>query len=762
MSQIRAVPDAQRRAFATESLETDLVVVGGGMAGTCCAITAARAGASVVLIQDRPVLGGNASSEVRLWIVGAANSGAGNNRWAREGGVIDEILVENTYRNPGGNPVIFDTLLLEKVIEEPNITLLLNTVVMDMEKQGDRISSVQAFCSQNSTLYRVAAPLYCDASGDGVLGFLSGAAYRMGAESAEEFGEGFAPSEEYGGLLGHTIFFYTKDVGRPVAFTPPSYARDDLAQIARHRSVSTSLQGCLLNWIEYGGRLDTVHDTEKIKWELWRIVYGVWNHLKNSGEHPDAETLTLEWVGLIPGKRESRRFEGLYMLRQQDVVEQVEHDDAVAYGGWPIDLHPADGIFSEHPSESFIWLRGAYQIPYRCLVSRSVPNLFLSGRLISASHVAFGSTRVMATCAHVGQAVGMAAAICARETLEPAELGTPERLPVLRKELLRTGHHIPGVALNDPADLVQQAEIHASSEFVLDELPPDGRTIPLDHSRAQLVPVAPGDLPGVTFTVDVARPTTLLTEVRISDRPDNHVPSVVLGTSEIHLESGAAQRVSVAVDASVDEACYAFYTLKQNDDVAVRTSELRVTGLLSIFHRATQEPDEAIGRPHVELWSPLGGPYWLPTAQPIHGENLAVTVAPPTRVFGSGNIRNGFARPTSGPNAWLAALDDRSPSISLRWPDRKLIREICLSFDNDFDHPMLSTIVLHPEAAMPFCLRHYRLLANGEPIVEVKDNHQTRNRWEFAQPVECDELVFEAVDSHGAVPPSVLEIRCYE
>ncbi|MBL9206925.1 MAG: FAD-dependent oxidoreductase, partial [Opitutaceae bacterium] len=200
------------RTLKTLVLSSDLVVVGGGLAGTCAAITAARAGIRVILVQDRPVLGGNASSEVRLWVLGATSHMGNNNRWAREGGVIDEILVENTFRNREGNPLLVDTLLLEKVVGEPNITLLLNTAVFEVTKSAsDTIRSVRAFCSQNSTLYELAAPLFCDASGDGVLGFMAGAAFRMGAESRGEFGEKFAPSHDYGELLGHSLYFYSKD-----------------------------------------------------------------------------------------------------------------------------------------------------------------------------------------------------------------------------------------------------------------------------------------------------------------------------------------------------------------------------------------------------------------------------------------------------------------------------------------------------------------------------------------------------------------------
>ena len=275
------------RQLRTVTHECDLAVIGGGLAGVCCAITAARAGISVTLIQDRPVLGGNASSEVRLWVLGATSHMGNNNRWAREGGVVDELLVENMYRNKEGNPLIFDTILLEKVTEEPNITLLLNTAVYEVEKaDADTIAAVHAFCSQNSTRYVVRAPLFCDASGDGIVAFLAGAAFRMGAESQEEFGEKFAPDEAYGELLGHSIYFYSKDVGTPVRFVAPSFALDDITKVPRYRHFNTATDGCRLWWIEYGGRLDTVHETETIKWELWKVVYGVWDYIKNSGEFP--------------------------------------------------------------------------------------------------------------------------------------------------------------------------------------------------------------------------------------------------------------------------------------------------------------------------------------------------------------------------------------------------------------------------------------------------------------------------------------------
>lgn len=755
-------PPAPQRTPRTEHITCDLSIVGGGMAGTCCAITAARAGLRVTLIQDRPILGGNASSEVRLWILGATSHMGNNNRWAREGGVIDEILVENMYRNPEGNPLVFDTILLEKVVSEPGITLLLNTAVFEADKSGpDTIQAVRAFCSQNSTLYEVHAPLFCDASGDGILGFLSGAAFRMGAESGEEFGEKLAPSQEYGELLGHSIYFYSKDVGRPVRFVPPSFALGDITQIPRFRSFNARDYGCRLWWIEYGGRLDTVHDTEAIKWELWKVVYGVWNYIKNSGQFPEAETLTLEWVGHIPGKRESRRFEGDTMLRQQDIVEQRLHADAVSFGGWALDLHPADGVYSEKPGCNQWHSRGVYQIPYRCLYSRNITNLFLAGRIISASHVAFSSTRVQATLASAAQAVGMAAALCLREGVRPAVLARSPHVQQLQRELLRRGQYIPGVRLDDPDDLARSARVRASSAFRLAAFPADGAPVPLDQSWAQMLPVQPGTMPAVSFLLDVTEPTTLRVELRTSDRPDNYTPDVTLETHTFALQAGQRQTVTVPFTATIDAARYAFVCLLKNPAVAVHTTQQRVSGILSVCNTqnpsvsnyGAQRPTQDIGIEAFEFWVPLRRP---------NGHNLAVTVEPPLAAFEPANAVNGWARPTTGPNAWVATPDDPAPTLTLEWQEPQTVQRIELSFDTDFDHPMESVLMGHPERVMPFCVKRYRVVADrGRVVAACDDNYQTRNTITLAEPLVTTSLHIEVLEMNGDAPAALFEVRCY-
>ena len=756
-------PPASIRTLRTVAISCDLAVIGGGLSGACAAITAARAGVKVVLVQDRPVLGGNASSEVRLWILGATSHMGNNNRWAREGGVIDELLVENMHRNPEGNSLVLDTILLEMVVNEPNITLLLNTAVHDLEKtDGDAIRSVRAFCSQNSTCYEISAPLFCDASGDGIVGFLAGAAFRIGAESRAEFGELFAAPEASSELLGHTIYFHSKDTGRPVKFTPPAFALDDITKIPRWRDFKAGDSGCRLWWLEWGGTLDTIHDSETIKWELWKVAYGVWNHIKNSGLFPEAENLTLEWVGTIPGKRESRRFEGDLILTQQDIVEQRLHLDAVSFGGWAIDLHPVDGVFSPEPGCTQWHAKGVYQIPWRTLYSRNIPNLMLAGRIISASHIAFGSTRVMATCGHNGQAVGMAAAICLRDGLLPRDLLKTESMRELQQRLLRAGQFIPGVAHEDQADLARAATITATSELALSALPACGETLPLKESWAMMLPVSSGPMPVIGFTLDASAPTTLRAELRVSAKPDNHTPDVTLKALEIPLQAGNGQAVTLDFGIAIDEPRFAFVCLLLNEHLSAHLSDQRLTGVIALCQAGnkavaksnTQSPPPGIGIDTFEFWTPKRRPL---------GKNLAFTAEPAIRTFAAANLTNGISRPTRASNAWVAALDQETSVLRLAWDKPQTIAKIEIDFDTDFDHPMESVLMGHPERDMPFCVSDLTVTTgDGKQVLgTISGNHKSQRTLRLESPVTTGSLELHVQRPSAQVPAALFAVRCY-
>ncbi len=452
--------------MTSHSLSTDFVVVGGGLAGVCAALAAARNGAKVVLVQDRSVLGGNASSEVKMHVVGADCHGT--RPGARESGLIEELKLEDAARNPHRSYSQWDLLLYEKVSLEPNITLLLDTVCVgcevDVAAGNRRITAIKAVRHSTEDTFTITAPLFADCSGDGRLGFEAGADFVVGREAKSDYGESLALDVADRHTLGSSILFTAREHATPQPFIAPSWVRTFKKHEFRHRPVKGYEYGYW--WSEWGGQLDTLKDNAAIRHELLRIALGIWNYIKNSGEHPDSANWALDWVGAIPGKRETRRFLGPHVLTQQDVESGRVFADAVAYGGWWLDLHPPSGVdaVDEEPCVQHHFPH-LYTIPLGCLHSRNVANLFLAGRNISATHVAFASTRVMGTCAVMGQAIGTAAALgLAHAPRGIAEIFDGAGLDQLQQRLLRDDAFLPGVRNCDPADLVASALVTASSE----------------------------------------------------------------------------------------------------------------------------------------------------------------------------------------------------------------------------------------------------------------------------------------------------------
>lgn len=247
-------------------------------------------------------------------------------------------------------------------------------------------------------------------------------------------------------------------------FTKPAWAKSYTRQDFEHRSIRGYEYGYW--WIEWGGELDTIRDNRQIRHELLAIVMGVWDYIKNSGEHPEADPYALEWIGMLPGKRENRRLLGDHVMIQQEMERQERYADRVAYGGWPMDDHPPQGMdrTDQRPYRS-IKLEKPYNIPFRSLYSRNIPNLLMAGRNISASHVAFSSTRVMATCAAIGQAAGTGAAFAAQKDYLPKEIVEDrDALQSFQQLLLRDDQSLLNVRNKDPLDLARQARIFASQE----------------------------------------------------------------------------------------------------------------------------------------------------------------------------------------------------------------------------------------------------------------------------------------------------------
>ena len=456
--------------IAEHRLECELLVAGGGMAGVCCALAAARLGTRVILVQDRPVLGGNASSEIRMHIVGATGLHAGLPLVLepREGGLIEEIRLELAVRNPQRSAAMFDLIVYELCRAEPNLAVLLNTTVVAARVVDGCITDVTAERPSTEDRFIIGARALADCTGDGRLALEAGAPFMRGREAASTHGEKLAPATADEQTLGSTILFQAKKHDRPMPYVPPPWVRRFQPADFKYRPFGKGGSDLGLEygywWIEWGGTLDTIKDNERIRDELLAISLGVWNHIKNESGL-DAAHWALDWIGFLPGKRESRRFLGQHVLSEGDLFASRVFPDAIAFGGWPIDTHPPGGV--DAPDEAPCTqhhLPCLYNIPLRSCLAGSLRNLYFAGRNLSATHIAFASTRVMATCAAVGQGVGTAAALALKAAVEPAAIpNSPGLLRQIQQRLLRDDAYLVGVGREDPDDLALLATVSASS-----------------------------------------------------------------------------------------------------------------------------------------------------------------------------------------------------------------------------------------------------------------------------------------------------------
>lgn len=393
----------------------DCVVVGGGMAGCCASLAAARSGLRVALIHDRPFPGGNASQEIRVATRGEIRHS-----------IVDEI---DTFSlgNRDSRTVAADAARAGVLQAETNLTLLMPWQAYGAGTKGrGRIAHVDARHISTGERRRLAADLFIDCTGDGWVGYWAGAEFRMGRESASEFGESRAPAVADRMTMGNSLMWSTTNAGVPVPFPAVPVSMGWATAVAGPRADT----GGDWNW-EYGMHLDTIQDAEEIRDHLLRAIYGNFYNAKQNAANAN---LVFSFLPYIAGKRESRRLLGDYLVTQSDVVNGVYFEDAVGTATWGIDLHypTATSYLSTYTSTAV----ARWYYPFRSLYSRNVPNLLMAGRCISVSHVGLGSPRVQNTTGQMGVAVGFAAALCKQYGIEPRELyRNPDRMLELQARI---------------------------------------------------------------------------------------------------------------------------------------------------------------------------------------------------------------------------------------------------------------------------------------------------------------------------------------
>ena len=398
----------------------DLVVIGGGMSGICAALAAARLGSRVALVQDRYLLGGNNSSEVRVGLGGQINMAP----YPSLGYLLNEIGPDR-IGNARGAHHYQDWKKMDVVTAEPNISLFLGYTVTDAVTEDGKIRSVTAIEATRQDRIVLSGHTFADCTGDAHLAVLAGAETRMGREARSEYGESLAPEKADDYTMGVSIEWYCEDWNTPCTFP-------DSLDWGLHLDEETVEPVHRANWYwEVGMNDDQVADAEKIRDYGMYVAYSTFSYCKNRlARKEDWECTHLVWVSHVSGKRESRRIIGDLVLREQDLTRPIPYEDGTCTTTWRIDQHyPDPRNAGKYPGAEWMSIGklvpiDPYALPYRCFYSKDVANLFMAGRDISVTHIALGSVRVMRTCAMMGEVVGMAASICGKKGVLPRDIYT--------------------------------------------------------------------------------------------------------------------------------------------------------------------------------------------------------------------------------------------------------------------------------------------------------------------------------------------------
>lgn len=791
----------------------DVVVLGGGLAGFAAAVSAARHGAKTVLVQDRPVLGGNSSSEVRVTPHGAGR----HHPYAAETGLMAEALAAERLRchvqpmENGWTNSQWDLALYDICLRTPNLTLHLNTTLCDVLLSdgargtdldpGDekitkdkgyferpalntarRIAAVECRVANAETLLVLEGKQFIDCTGDGLCAHLAGCSWRWGSEAAAEFGELHAPSKANTLTMGSSLQFYCHDAGRPVPFVAPPWAvkiDDPDFFWGRGGRAPTEPRGGYW-WLEIGVPYDTIHDNETIRRELTAWTLGVWDWMKNKDAwmKDRCANHVLDWIGQVPGKRESRRILGRHFITENELRLANAFPDEIGYGGWFLDLHTPGGLLAEHaePAASEGYSAhslerakghvGPYGLPLRILQSRDIDNLGFAGRNVSATKAALGSIRVMLTCGVLGQAIGAAAAIATRRGVGVAELAG-DAVAELQDLLLRDGCFLPNVARPVAGDLMQAATLSAGSSARSGVSPtitvaaaerPAKRALNQPSDLAQIIPVAGRRLEAVNLclSLDWAGPVSVpvvLRRVRSLwnyDQDDGEI----LARETLKVLPGIARwhRWQVGIDLPADTESGGLLRLEFQMEKPGR-----------LFWEPAEQP--IIAAPAY---------YLLPCRDPArrgeryrrHGESggsFAFATEPTMPFFEPANVLRAPNRPFTDAGMWRSDPSAGLPqAIEARWSSPRMIGRIELHFPGRLEDEISTRPPLYvdPDIARDY---HIEALVAGEwrSLASVTENFQHHRLHSLNEAVPVSALRLTITATNGGASASLATFRAF-
>ncbi|KWT63402.1 hypothetical protein ADL21_03040 [Streptomyces albus subsp. albus] len=792
-----------RPARHTEELHADLVVVGGGLAGLCMALAAAREGADTILVHDRPVLGGNSSSEIRVVPAGTAHFSA----WARETGIVEELLLEDRASNhaqfwEGGlTNSGWDLTLWNAARQQSRLRTVLNTSVRTVHVKAaarekdttPTITITRADAVQLTTEkeLRLHARHFADCTGNGTLGHLAGADWDYGREARHEYGEPLAPAVRDFSTSGSTITLRARDTGRPVPYTPPAWAEpyDEQHPIGPFRDLRNIHRQEFGGfwWLEIGYPYHQVTGSEEVRDELLRHALGVWNYLKN--HHPRRAALAnhaLEWIGSLPGRRESRRLLGDVVLSEWDCHQDRAWPDRIATVGWYLDLHAKGGLLNKaepgEPSKADTdyrhWARvPPFSVPLRACYSRNVNNLWLGGRCLSATHVALGALRVQQILGMLGQATGIAAAYALAHGLTPRQAADPDdrHIDRVQQRLLRSDVRIHG--MRERPGSGPTATVTADSQAPLDFGAPDpGATRRLDIPRALVFPTSTEHLraAAVRLRNDSRAPTTI--EWRLAEVPTlwtrgegrtltHGTVAVPPGTAEVTLpldtpaRPGRLHRLSLGPQsAQAAPQAAAVHWITATDQPPGTTAQYLHTTNGGPVPQAHSSGTTAAGDITLPAYR-----YWCQDKWTA----LTLRTDPVQFPYGPDNTVSGRHWPEAGPQLWIS--DPHAPlpqGLELSYPQPITFDEVRLRFDTDLNARVSSAPGLWRP---PQCVSAYRLLSrpgSRQPWRELhhaQDNRRRLNVIRLPDPVHARQVRIEVL-AIGPPEPRRLtdeEVACW-
>ena len=771
-----------------KTIKKDFTVVGAGIAGMCAAVSAARRGLKVALLNDRSVLGGNASSEIGVIIMGSSHHGFSTSIYGKEGGLVEELRQKLVYAEEfrGYDRVAAkDAVYLDFILNEPNIEMFLNTAATDVVVENNEIKSIKAYNVKSEMEFVFESPLFADCSGHGTVGFKAGASFMMGSEAKSDFGEKNAPDEYEPYTMGNTLCWDIEDTGKPVKFVAPKFAKDitklpnfeDLENPMKFRNLSVSGGFWTL---EYGGQKDTIKDDDEITQELRSLAYGIWDYIKNSGKYPKSENYIMKKMWTIPGTREGRRFYGDYVLTENDIEENRYFEDAVASGGWPMDVHDWGGFYGNRPASNFIPVNGRYNVPFRCLYSKDIKNLMLAGRNISATHIAFGSTRVMATCGCFGQAIGTAAAICMKYNAKPRDV-CKSHIKELQEALIEDDQTIIGLSdltdncINDRFKITSSgtAKFENTKQDLIKKCDHNYvLSLVLDSKRAESVEVKLKNNTNLEQVVEYV--------VLTGERPETFVPEKVLKKASLSLKPDFYGYVKLDLDVEIGNDQKIYIVISKNEDISICCSNERVLG--SVTWRYYDESHK------IGLYFDKNSPGYNHDSTPFKGVNRDVydsgeikfyfdenskegnigylgcnqvdhqicfkNILPAQGIYSASNLLNEYSRPHGSLNIWKS--DNLGARVVLKSDSAQHVSQLHLIFDTDLENDVFKHL---PKQLV----KDFDVIVKGkfgEEIISVKDNYLRLCKLEI-QKEDVEEIVIDILSTYGSDYAHMYGVKIY-